>query len=142
MNLIWGIITLIFSLFCWGGQAISLFWPIAAAKMGLTELEADVDPAYFADLRAEALWDTVSTWVLVVAAILMIINNAVWPYFGLIGGGIYLYFAGRGIAARMLYQRRGISIGKASSVKQAYVALSLWGMVAVGMIVLSILELS
>jgi hypothetical protein len=72
----------------------------------------------------------------------MIMNNAIWPYFGLIGGGIYLYFAGRGIIARIAYGRRGISIGKLSSVKQAYVALSLWGMVAIGTIVLAILEVA
>jgi len=142
MILIWAIIALIFSLFCWGGQAITLFWPATAVKLGLTEAEADVDPAYYADLRGEAFWDTASTWTLVVVAILMIMNNAIWPYFGLIGGGIYLYFAGRGIIARIVYGRRGISIGKLSSVKQAYVALSLWGMVAIGTIVLAILEVA
>ena len=142
MNLIWGIITLVFSVICWGGQTISLFWPVTAAKLTLAEPEADVDPVYFADVRGEAFWDTISTWTLPVAAILMIINNAAWAYFGLIGGGIYLYFAGRGISTRIAYQRRGIRIGKPSTVKQGYVFLSIWGLIAIGTIVLAILELS
>jgi len=142
MILIFAIITLVFSLIAWVGQTITLFWPVAAAKMTVTEPEAGVDPAYFADVRGEAFWDTVSTWTLPVAAVLMIINNAAWAYFGLIGGGIYLYFAGRGISTRIAYQRRGIRIGKPSTVKQGYVFLSIWGLIAIGTIILAILELS
>ena len=142
MNLIWGIIVLVLSLICWIGQTIALFWPVAAAKMTVTEHEADVDPTYFSDVRSEAFWDAVSTWILPVAAILLIINNVAWAYFGLIGGGMYLYFAGRGISARIAYQRRGIRIGKPSTVKQGYVFLSIWGLIAIGTIVLAILELS
>ena len=90
MILIWWIVVLVFSLIGWLGQTITLFWPVVAAKMTVTEPEADVDPAYFADVRGEAFWDTASMWTLPVAAILFILNNAAWAYFGLIGGGIYL----------------------------------------------------
>lgn len=36
---------------------------------------------------------------MVVAGVLLILNNGVWAYFGLVGGGMYVYFAGRAIWA-------------------------------------------
>ena len=97
MNIIWGIILTILSSIGYFGQVISAFWPETAAKLGLTEAEADVDPTFYADMRGEAFWDTAILWTLPVAGVLLMLNNPLWAYFGLVGGGMYLYFAGRGI---------------------------------------------
>ena len=102
MHLFWGVVLIVFTLLvCWLGQTISALSPRLAVKLGLTERESDVDPAFYADIRGEAIWDTVILWTLPVTGILLILNNALWAYFGLIGGGMYLYFAGRGIASTL-----------------------------------------
>ena len=69
--------------------------------------------------------------------ILLILNNTLWAYFGLVGGGSYLYFAGRGIATRMSLQRRGIRIGAPGKLKLFYVFLTLWGLIAVVTIIMA-----
>jgi hypothetical protein len=135
MNLIWGAILIIFSLLCWVGQTISTFSPKMAARLGLTEPESDVDPTFYADVRGEAIWDTMILWTLPVSGVLLILNISLWAYFGLVGGGMYLYFAGRGILVRLAMQHRGIHIGKPGYLKGVYMFLSLWGLIAVGTII-------
>lgn len=138
MNLIWGVILLVLSLVGWIGQMVSVFWPVSAARMGLTEPEADVDPTFFADVRGEAIWDALSLWTLPVAAILLILGNPSWVYFGLVGSGSYLYFAGRGLAVRSVMQRRGIRIGKPQDLKVIRLFLSAWGLMAIITIALAV----
>ncbi|MFC1907364.1 hypothetical protein ACFLW8_04695 [Chloroflexota bacterium] len=138
MHIFWGVVLIVFTLLlCWLGQTISAFSPRLAVKLGLTERESDVDPAFYGDIRGEAIWDTVILWTLPVAGILLISNNTLWAYFGLIGGGMYLYFAGRGIAVRLTMQRRGIRIGAPGTRKIAYLFLSIWGLIAVVTIVMA-----
>ena len=55
---------------------------------------------------------------------------------------MYLYFAGRGIAARLAMQRRGIRIGKPETLKLYYVFLTLWGLIAVITIIMAVAALS
>jgi hypothetical protein len=141
MNLIWGAILTIFSLFGWLGQAITALSPKVATKLGLTEPEIDVDPAFYVDVRGEAIWDTIILWTLPVAGILLLLNKTLWAYFGLAGGGMYLYFAGRGILTRLAMQRRGIRIGKPGTLKAVYVFLSLWGLIALVTIIMAIAAL-
>jgi len=131
MNLVWGVILLLSTLLCWLGQVISAFAPNAAAKLGLSESESDVDPTFWADIRGEALWDTLILWTLPVAGFLLLMNKPFWPYFGFVGGGIYLYFSGRGILTRLVMQRRGIPIGKQGNLKVFYIFLSMWGLIAI-----------
>ena len=139
MHVFWGVILIIFTLLvCWLGQTISVFSPKLALKLGLTESESDVDPTYYADVRGEAIWDTIILWTLPVAGILLILNNALWAYFGLVGGGSYLYFAGRGITTRLVMQRRGIRIGTPSTLKLFYVFLALWALIAIVTIIMAI----
>jgi len=138
MNILWGLILTILSSIGYFGQVITAFWPDTAARLGLTEPESEVDPAIFADVRGEAIWDTVILWTLPVAGVLLILNSSLWPYFGLVGGGMYLYFAGRGIVVRKEMQRRGIRIGTNETLKVAYVFLTLWGLAAVITIVMAI----
>jgi hypothetical protein len=137
MNMIWGVILTILSTLGWLGQLISAVNPPLGEKLGLTELEAEADPAFYADMRGEAFWDAVILWTLPVAGVLLVLNNPLWAYFGLVGGGMYLYFAGRGIVVRREMQRRGVRIGKPESLKTAYLFLTLWGLAAVITIVIA-----
>ena len=139
MDIIWGSILVIFTLvLCWLAQVINAFFPGLAAKLGLNEAEDEVDPTFFADTRGEAIWDTFILWPLPVAGILLLLNNPNWAYFGLMGGGIYLYFAGRGIVVRMLMHKRGIRIGATETVRAYYVFLGLWAALAIITIILSV----
>ncbi len=143
MHLIWGVILIIFTgILCWLGQVINALSPTLAARLGLTEPESDVDPTFFVDGRGEAIWDAVILWTLPVAGILLILNSPGWVYFGLVGGGMYLYFAGRGIVVRQLMGRRGIRIGTPGTVKLGNVALTLWGLIAVVTIVMAVAALA
>ena len=138
MHVFWGVILIIFTLLvCWLGQTITAFSPKLAVKLGLAEPESDVDPTFYADVRGEAIWDTMILWTLPVAGILLILNNTLWAYFGLVGGGSYLYLAGRGIAVRLAMQRRGIRIGAPGTLKLFYVFLTLWGLIAVVTIIMA-----
>lgn len=126
MQLLFGIGMLALSLLAWLGQTIVLLFPATATRSGLCEAEDQVDPAFWADVRGEALWDAFTLWTLVVAAVLLIMDLGAWAYFGLAGGGMYVYFAGRGIATRVVMRKRGLRIGSASGVKTAFVFLALW----------------
>jgi hypothetical protein len=142
MYIVWGVILFIISSIDYFGQLVSALWPATAEKLGLTEPQVDVDPTFHADVRGEAYWDSVILWTLPVAGVLLVLNNPLWAYFGLIGGGMYLYFAGRGIMVRRVMQRRGIRIGKPDSLRVGYIFLALWGLAAVIMIVMAIAVLS
>jgi len=69
------------------------------------------------------------------------LNNPIWAYFGLVGGGMYLYFAGRGILVRRVMQGRGKQIGSPETLRVAYTFLTLWGLAAVITIVMAIVAL-
>jgi hypothetical protein len=129
MDTVWALIVIIVSLVGWLGQAISAFSPETAVKYGLSEPEEDVDPAFDADGLGEAFWDTITLWTLPLAGLLLLLGEPTWAYFGLVGGGMYLYFAGRGIFTRRLMHKRGIRVGKPENLKVAYTALVVWGVV-------------
>jgi len=139
MNIIWGAILIIFTgILCWLGQVINASSPILAARIGLAEPESDVDPTYFVDGRGEAIWDALILWTLPVAGVLLIFNSPWWVYFGLVGGGMYLYFAGRMLVVRLAMQRHGIRIGKPETVKLYNAVLILWGLLAVVTIIMAL----
>ncbi len=138
MHIIWGIFLTILTSIGYFGQVITAFWPEVASKLALTEPESDVDPTFYADVRGESIWDTTILWVLPAAGVLLLLNNPLWVYFGMIGGGMYLYFAGRGIIVRLEMQRRGISIGKPNTLKLSYIFLTLWGVAAFSTVIMAI----
>jgi hypothetical protein len=127
MGILWGLVVVALSLLCWGGQAISWFAPATAVRLTLMEPEDTVEPTYFADVRGEALWDTLTLWTMLVAGVLLVLDVSAWAYFGLVGGGMYVYFAGRGIVTRRAIQQRGYRVGAAQNVKLGYVFLAVWG---------------
>lgn len=138
MNLVWGAVLIIFAGLCWLVQVINTFSPTLAEKLGLNEPESDVDPTFFVDTRGEAIWDALSLWTLPVAGILLIANSPWWAAFGLVGGGMYLYFAGRGLVVRLMMRRRGVRVGKPETVKMFNAALTLWGLIGVITIVAAV----
>jgi hypothetical protein len=142
MNLIWGVLLIILTgILCWSAQVVNAFSPTLAARLGVSEPESDVDPTFFVDGRGEAIWDALILWTLPVAGILLILNSPWWAYFGLVGGGMYLYFAGRMLVVRLMMQRRGIRIGKPGTLKLFNVFLALWGLIAVVTLVMAVAAL-
>lgn len=142
MQVFWGIVVVALSLLCWGGQTIAWLAPATAVKLTLMEAEDDVEPTYWADIRGEAAWDFLTLWTLVVAGVLLIADNPAWAYFGLVGGGMYVYFSGRGIFTRIAMQRRRLRIGAEKSVMVGLIFLAIWGVTGLAMIVASLVELS
>ena len=140
MNFIWGVILISVTLKCWIGQIIIALSPKVAVKIRIGEPESNVDTTFFTDARGEAIWGALSLWILPIAGILLIINNNLWTYFGLVGGGMYLYFVGRGIVTRLTMQRRGINIGR-SNLKVNFF-LTLWGLIAVVTIIMAVVTLT
>ena len=132
MAVTWGVVLIVLSALCWGGQTIAWFSPRTAVRLSLTESEDSVAPAFYADVRGEALWDTMTLWLTIVAGVLLIMGSPAWAYFGLSGGAIYCYFAGRGLITRRQMQLRGLPIGTPEAVRTAFVFLSIWG--AMGLI--------
>lgn len=127
MNIVIGLIVLVLSLLAWGGQTLTWLAPKTAERLALTEPERQVDPTFWADVRGEAVWDALTLWTLVVAGVLIAMEDPSWTYFGLVGGATYVYFAGRGIVVRTVMRRRHLRIGSPSSVRLAFVLLSVWG---------------
>ena len=76
-----------------------------------------------------------------VAGILLILDNQYWVYFGLIGGGMYLYFSGRMLTVNHVMQRNNVPIGKSETVKLYTTVLILWGLIAVVTIIMALAEL-
>ena len=141
MTLAIAILILLLSLLAWLGQVVSAAAPEVAAQLGLMEKKTDVEPTYYVDVRAECIWDAMTLWVLPVAASLLVVGGRGWPLLALIGGGVYVYFAGRGIVQRILMQRRGIAVGNPKTVKVFYLFLGLWGAAGLAAILLASFEL-
>lgn len=142
MRVVLGSVVVILSVLCWGGQLIAWLAPATAVRWGLTEDEADVEPTYWADIRGEALWDVMTLWTMLAAGILLIADHAAWARFGLVGGGMYVYFAGRGILTRMAMQRRSLRIGSPQSVRIGLTFLVVWGVMGLAVIVAALDSLS
>ena len=142
MQIFWGILVLMLSLLCWGGQTIAWLAPATAVKLTLMEAEDDVEPTYWADIRGEAMWDSLTLWTMVVAGVLLISDNPAWAYFGLAGGGMYVYFSGRGILTRLAMQRRGLRVGVPNSLKVGYTFLAIWGVMGLATMFSSVVALS
>ena len=141
MNTIWGLALILISGPAFLGQFISTLWPATAAQLGLSEPESDVDRTFYADGRGEAWWDIATLWTLPFAGVLMLLDNHLWVTFGLVGGGIYFYFAGRGLVVRMVMQRRSIRIGGRRSLIAGMIALTVWGLTGLFTVVVAAREM-
>jgi len=143
MNIIWGLVLIIFTFgIGWLGQLLNVLFPAWAERVGLNESREDVDPAVWADTRGEALWDVFSLWTLPAAGLLLVLDHPAWAYFGLVGGGMYCYFSGRAILVRRAMQRHGIRIGPPGFVKAVYAFMILAGSIGLITILIAIAALS
>jgi len=141
MEIIWGIILFVLTLIAWIGQLIYAISPKLGARLGVGEAELDVDPVFFVDARGEAIWDSLIIWTMPVAGLLLIFNNPLWIYFGLVGGGSYLYFSGRNLVTRRLMQQQKIRIGTQSNIRLGNLFVLLWGLASVVTIIMAIVAL-
>ena len=141
MGVAWGLVLIMLGLLAWLGQAIAWFAPGTAESLTLTESEDDVEGAYYADIRGEALWDTLTLWTMVAAGGLLVADHYAWAYFGLLSGGMYLYFGGRGILARAAMERRGLQIGSPQNVRLGCVFSAAWATMALVTIVAAIVSI-
>lgn len=142
MQTAWGVILVGLSLLAWGGQVLAWLAPTTAARLGLTEDEGEVDASYWADIRGEAAWDALTLWTMAVAGVLLVGDIGAWAHFGLVGGGMYVYFAGRGVLTRVSLLRRDVRIGSSDNVRAAFVLLGIWGLTGLVTVVLAAVELS
>ena len=138
----WAIVMIVLSALAWGGQTLSAVAPHVARRFSLIESEADVDPVFWADIRAEAAWDALTLWTTLAAGVLLLADVSAWAYLGLVGGGMYLYFAGRGISARRQIRDAGHRAGTETDIRNAMVMLTIWGVMAGVTIVLAATDLA
>jgi hypothetical protein len=141
VSVLWGAVVTLLSLLAWAGQALSWLAPDTAVRLSLMEAEDDVEPTFWADMRGEAAWDTLTLWTMVVAGALLIADQQAWSYFGLVGGGIYLYFGGRGILVRAAMRRQGLRIGAPRNVQLGFMFSAIWAIMAIVTIVAAVRSL-
>ena len=142
LTTILGIVVIVLGLICWLGQALVVFAPNVAIRLGLNEREEDIDPSmYLFERLSQGIMDVLLAWMLPAAALMMLLGFKNWPILALVGGGVYLYFPGVFIITRIVLKRNGMKVGKSASVISAYVFGTLWILSAICMIVLAIAEL-
>jgi hypothetical protein len=126
MDVVWGLVIIALGLLAWVGQAVTWLAPERAAALSLAESEESVDAVYWADIRGEALWDAFTLWALPLAGVLLLAGHQAWTWLGLFGGGIYLYFGGRGLLTRLEMRRRGHRIGEPANVRLNLAMCLVW----------------
>ncbi len=142
LTTILGIVVIVLGLICWLGQALVVFAPRVAIKLGLNEREEDLDRSmYLFERLSQGIMDVLLAWMLPAAALMMLLGDKRWPILALVGGGVYLYFPGVFIITRIVLKRNGMKVGRPASVVSAYVFGTLWMLSAVCMIVLAVAEL-
>jgi hypothetical protein len=138
-----GIAVLLVGLIAWIGQALAFLAPTLAVRFGALEPREEVDDTlYVMESRAEGLIDMLLTWTLPLSALLMLLGHPLWPYLGLIGGGIFLYAAGLITLSRVYLKREGKKVGRPASERTAYVFGGIWALSSLAMIALAASELS
>lgn len=137
-----GIVVIGLGLICWVGQALVVFAPRVAIKLGVNEPEEDVDRSmYLFERFSQRIMDVLLAWMLPAAALMMLLGDKHWPILALVGGGVYLYFPGVFSITRIALKRNGMKVGRPASEISAYVFGTLWILSAICMIALAVAEL-
>lgn len=142
MYFIWGIILTSATLKVWVSQILIAFFPKFAQKINIIRHESDVDQTYFIDMQASAVWDSITLWTLPVSGVLLILDNPLWTYFGLIGGSMLIYFARRNIAINLKLYCNGINIGKSKKLKVNLLILTVWELIGLITLLMAFLTLN
>jgi len=138
-----GALTLLMGLFAWLGQTVTFLSPSTSAKLGILEPEDEIDPTLrIIEAQAEGLIDMLLDWILPAAALLMLLNISIWPYFALVGSGIYIYFSALIMSCRVYLKRSGRKVGGAASERVTYIFGGIWIATSAAMIILAVAELS
>ncbi len=104
ITMLWGILLTSATLKCWIAQIITAFSPKLAFQLNV--LAKGLSKEEIHQRKRQALWDSLSLWILPVAGILLIFQNKNWYLPGLLGSGMYLYFSGRGIVINRTIQQQ------------------------------------
>lgn len=127
----------------WFGQGLSFFTPQLAVRFGVLERKSEMDETlYLIESKPMAISDMLLSWLLPLSALFMVFAHPLWPYLGLIGAGVTLYFSLLTTLTRVYLQAGGKAVGSPAALKAAYLFGLLSGMAALVMIVLSYIELS
>lgn len=141
MRFLWGLIVVLLSLLAWGSQFINWVSPRSRSRFAITTAESTAEPSYWIDIRGEAPFDSVTLWTMVVAGVLLTLGIDAWAYFGLVGGGMYVYFAGRAIFTRIAAARVGIPVGALRKHRLGYAMLFAWGLMGLATIAAAVVSL-
>jgi len=142
MTTIIAVFVIIVGLICWLGQSLVFISPELALKFDLVESEKEMDSSfYIIETKAICLNDMLFTWILPFSALLMLLDIFLWPYLGLVGGGVYLYIAGYITLSRIYLKRQGKKVGGEKSLKTAYIFSGACIVASLVMIVMSSIEL-
>jgi hypothetical protein len=137
-----GLFVIVVGLICWIGQSLAVIALPTAVRFGVFEPEGEIDRSmYVFERYSQGIMDMLLTWILPLAALLMILDNGYWPIVALVGGGVYLYFPGVFMITRFVLKRHGMKVGRPSSVRSAYIFGFIWTVSALAMIVLAVLKL-
>ena len=131
MRIVLGVVCVVFSGFGWLGQVISVINYPLAQRLGLQEKSENTDPLFQQAEINTAKWDSLVTWTLLAAGILMLMDHYWWPYLSLIAGGIYLDAGGRETAKCLSLRKNGIRMGTSKDIKILFSFFTL--MIAVGL---------
>jgi hypothetical protein len=138
-----GIVVFVLGLVAWAGQSLSFFAPALATRLGVLEPKGDIDPSLrIIEAKAEGLMDLLLAWTLPASALLMLLDHPLWPYLGIFGGGVFLYFSGLITFSRIFITAAGRNAGSAASKNAAYLFSVLWAASSVAMISLAAVHLS
>lgn len=135
---IWGLLLLVIGGIAWLGQVINAVSLHTGARWGLAEARESVDPVIWIDNQGEAIWDALSLWILPCAGLLLLLGHPLWPNLGLIGAGMYLYFAGRALVQRTWMLRYGVRVGTPAYVRLVRGLMALCILLATVTIVLAV----
>ncbi len=135
MRIILGIICIAFGGFGWLGQMISAMNFPLAQKWGLQEKDDHTDEVFRRAELHTAKWDIYILWPLILAGILMLLNDPWWPYVSLISGGIYIDTAGREVAKFVSLKQSGVRVGSGRDLRIAAFFFSLMALIGLWVLV-------
>ena len=138
-----GIAVFIVGFIGWFGQGLSFFAPQLAVRLGVLERKSEMDETlYLIESKPMAISDMLLSWLLPLSALLMVFAHPLWPYLGLIGAGVTLYFSLLIFLTRIYLKHDGKAVGGPSVLRAAYLFALFNGVAALLMIVLCYIELS
>jgi len=125
MQMILGIVCVLFGALGWTGQLLSAVSFERAQRLGLQEKSEETDLLFRLAERHAAVWDALVLWPMILCGVLILLDHSAWPAAALVAGGIYLDAAGRETAKIRSLSLGGIRIGgpSAKRIQRVFFAL-------------------